>query len=90
MLNPWEDGKTVYRNGEPVVLTHHHQFTLNDNEELILSLEPEFVETEAVTDDAKPRLIMIDGCRGAFVGKPSPAEYYTGLEQIRNRRFIEK
>ncbi len=90
LLNPWEDGKTVYLNGEPVVLAHHHPFTLNDNEEIVLSLEPEFVETEAVIEEAKPRLIMIDGCRGAFVGKPSQAEYYVGLEQIRNRRFTEK
>ena len=90
LLNPWEDGKTVYWNGEPVVLEHHHPFTLKDNEEIVLSLTPEVTETEFVVEDAKPRLILIDGCRGAFIGKPSPAEYYTGLEQIRNRKILEK
>jgi hypothetical protein len=77
-------------NGEPVVLEHHHPFTHEDNGEIVLSLTPEVIESEVVTVDAEPRLIMIDGCRGAFVGKPTPAEYYTGLEQIRNRKILEK
>ena len=87
LLNPWEAGRTVYQNGTPVILNHHHSFSLQENEELILSAEPEYSEMETPVEEAKARLIMVNGCRGAFIGKPSPAEYYTGLEQIRTRRM---
>lgn len=88
LLNPWENRKTVYLNGEPVVLAHHHSFTLKEGEELVLTPEPEFHETESETiEEAKARLLMPDGCRGAFIGKPAPAEYYAGLEQIRTKRM---
>ena len=88
LLNPWENGTAVYLNGKPVTLEHHHSFMLQNGEELILTLEPEYHEIESETaEEAKARLIMVNGCRGAFIGKPSPAEYYAGLEQIRTRRM---
>ncbi|MBQ9770883.1 MAG: hypothetical protein IJW23_03565 [Lentisphaeria bacterium] len=88
LLNPWEEGKTVYLNGNPVILEHHHSFTLEDGEELILTIGPELPpQEEKRLEGAKAHLIMVEGCRGAFLGKPAPAEYYTGLEQIRTRRL---
>jgi hypothetical protein len=87
LLNPWDDGRTVYLNGKPISLDHHHQFELNDGEELILTAESEYSIPEKMPEKPQARMIMIDGCRGAFIGKPSLAEYYTGLEQIRTRRF---
>lgn len=88
MLNPWEEGRSVYCNGEKIVPDHHHKFTLNAGEELILSIEPEYIEPEEAVEPAQARLILCDGCRGAFVGKPRPAEYYAGLEKIQKRRLI--
>ena len=88
LLNPWNDGQTVYLNGAPIVLEHHHSFTLAENEEIILTVEPtDSARTERIPEEAKAHLIMVEGCRGAFIGKPAPAEYYTGLEQIRTRRL---
>lgn len=89
LLNPWEEGKTVYLNGNPVTLEHHHSFTLDDGEELFLTIMPELPpQEEKHLEGAKAHLIMVEGCRGAFIGKPDPAEYYTGLEQIRTRRLL--
>ena len=87
LLNPWKEGKNVFLNGVPVCLEHHHRFTLQEGEEIMLSVTPEYTPQDPVIQKAKPHLIMLRECRGAFVGKPSPAEYYTGLEQIRTRRL---
>lgn len=87
LLNPWEGGSTVFLNGKSFVPEHHQTFSLEAGEELFLTQEPEYIASEEEILKAEPHLIMPDGCRGAFVGKPSLAEYYAGLEQIRNRRL---
>ncbi len=91
LLNPWPAGTGVYLNGAPVTLEHHHAFTLEKGMSLILSVAPEIEpEKEIAPEPAEARLISFDGCPGAFVGKPSPAEYYTGLEKIRTSRDLKK
>ena len=87
LLNPWKEGQTVYLNGNPIVLEHHHAFTVETGEEILLTCTPDFRETEDQPVKAEPHLIMVEKCRGAFVGKPELAEYYMGLEQIRTRRL---
>ena len=87
LLNPWKDGQNVYLQGKPFVPEHHHRFTLEAEGELLLTCDPEYCVQEIPAAEAQPHLIMVEGCRGAFVGKPSPAAYYAGLEKIRKRRL---
>ena len=89
LLNPWEDGQEVCLNGKMVRLEHHHPFELDEMEEVVLQRSEQISEkTDVFNTVAEARLLMPDGCRGAFLGKPSQAEYYAGLEKIRSRQIL--
>ncbi len=85
LLSPWDAGTPVYTGGAMRCLDEITDFSLNENEVLLISIDrvPECTQPDDNVSLSGVNEIFFDDGTGAILGKPEMSKYYAFLEKIR-------